>query len=89
MDDKDLENIKELFEFTDLREDKKQFTPTIKIEDKFTYVNLGDWINHNTYAVFEKDKIVLQEFISQNKSAFITLFHAQMKSHINFSLLSS
>ena len=38
--------------------------PKIKIEDKFTYVNLGDWINHNTYAVFEKDKIVLQEFIS-------------------------
>ena len=38
--------------------------PKIKIEDKFTYVSLGDWINHNTYAVFEKDKIVLQEFIS-------------------------
>ena len=38
--------------------------PKIKIEDKFAYVNLGDWINHNTYAVFEKDKIVLQEFIS-------------------------
>mgnify|MGYP001285964158 CR=1 FL=1 len=38
--------------------------PKIKKEDEFTYVNLGDWINHNTYAVFEKDKIVLHEFIS-------------------------
>ena len=38
--------------------------PKLKIEDKFVYVNLGDWINHNTYAVFEKDRIRLEEFIS-------------------------
>ena len=26
----------------------------LKIDDKTTYINLGDWLTHNTYAVLEK-----------------------------------
>jgi UDP-2,3-diacylglucosamine hydrolase len=27
------------------------------------YINLGDWINHNTYGVFHEDKMELKKFI--------------------------
>ena len=33
-----------------------------KIGDKSIYLNLGDWINHNSYAVLEKDKLKLKKF---------------------------
>jgi len=32
------------------------------IEKGIKYVNLGDWINYNTYAVFDGEKLELKEF---------------------------
>ena len=34
----------------------------IKINDKATYFNLGEWIKHNTYAVFDGEKLELKTF---------------------------
>lgn len=34
----------------------------IKINEKTTYFNLGEWIKHNTYAVFDGEKLELKEF---------------------------
>jgi len=34
----------------------------IAITDKSTYINLGDWVNHFTYAVFDSDKLSLENF---------------------------
>ncbi len=34
----------------------------IKLNDKSTYVNLGDWVSHFTYAVFENGKLSLKNF---------------------------
>jgi len=34
----------------------------IAITDKSTYINLGDWVNHFTYAVFDSDKLSLKNF---------------------------
>ncbi len=34
----------------------------LKIDDSATYVNLGDWISHNTYAVLEKGILKLREY---------------------------
>jgi UDP-2,3-diacylglucosamine hydrolase len=34
----------------------------IKINDKATYINLGEWIRHNTYAVFDGDKLEMKKF---------------------------
>jgi len=33
-----------------------------KIGMKSKYINLGDWIDHNTYAVLEENELTLQEF---------------------------
>lgn len=33
-----------------------------KIGDKSTYINLGDWINHYTYGVFDGEKVELKKF---------------------------
>lgn len=33
----------------------------IKINDKTTYINLGEWIKHNTYAVFDGEKLELKK----------------------------
>ncbi len=33
-----------------------------KIGDKSRYINLGDWIIHNTYAVLEKGQLKLKKF---------------------------
>ena len=33
-----------------------------KIGNKSTYLNLGDWINHNSYAVLEKGQLKLKKF---------------------------
>lgn len=34
----------------------------IKINEKSTYYNLGEWIKHNTYAVFDGEKLVMKSF---------------------------
>ena len=34
----------------------------MKIGDKSQYVNLGDWISYNTYAVFDGDKLELKTY---------------------------
>jgi len=34
----------------------------IKINGKATYFNLGEWIKHNTYAVFDGEKLELKTF---------------------------
>jgi UDP-2,3-diacylglucosamine hydrolase len=34
----------------------------IAINDKSTYINLGDWVSHFTYAVFENGKLSLKNF---------------------------
>lgn len=34
----------------------------IKVGEKSTYYNLGDWINHYTYGVFDGEKFELKEF---------------------------
>ena len=35
----------------------------VKIADDCRYINTGDWINHFSYAVFEKENIELQYFV--------------------------
>jgi len=37
---------------------------TIKLSDKSTYINTGDWISHFTYAVFDGGKTELKEYES-------------------------
>ncbi len=34
----------------------------IKLNDKSTYFNLGEWINYNSYAVFDGNKLELKEY---------------------------
>ncbi|HRN93434.1 MAG: UDP-2,3-diacylglucosamine diphosphatase [Chitinophagales bacterium] len=34
----------------------------IQLNEKSTYINLGDWIHHNSYAVFDGDKTELKFF---------------------------
>ena len=34
----------------------------IELNDRSKYINLGDWISHYSYAVFENDKLVLKKF---------------------------
>jgi len=34
----------------------------IELNDKSTYINLGDWVSHFTYAVFEEGKLSLKNF---------------------------
>ena len=34
----------------------------MKIGEKSTYINLGEWIKHNTYAAFDGEKMELKEF---------------------------
>ena len=33
-----------------------------QLNEKSTYINLGDWINHNTYGVFDGKKLTLENF---------------------------
>jgi UDP-2,3-diacylglucosamine hydrolase len=35
---------------------------TIKISETIKYINLGDWIKYNTYAVFDGKELTLKEF---------------------------
>ena len=39
----------------------------LKINNTFRYINLGDWINNNSYAVFEDNNINLKFFHQENK----------------------
>ena len=34
----------------------------ITIDEKTKYINLGDWIQHNSYAVFDEGELTLQYF---------------------------
>jgi UDP-2,3-diacylglucosamine hydrolase len=34
----------------------------LKINDKTTYINLGDWLTHNTYSVLEKGILKLKKY---------------------------
>lgn len=34
----------------------------IKLNEKSTYVNLGEWINYNSYAVFDGEKLALKNY---------------------------
>jgi UDP-2,3-diacylglucosamine hydrolase len=34
----------------------------IQLDEKSRYINLGEWINHNTYAVFDGDKLELKAY---------------------------
>ena len=34
----------------------------INIGEKSKYINLGEWIKHNTYAVFDEEKLELKEY---------------------------
>ena len=34
----------------------------IDIDERSKYINLGDWIHHNSYAVFDKEDLTLQYF---------------------------
>lgn len=34
----------------------------IKLNEKSRYINLGDWIQYNTYAVFDGEKLELKEY---------------------------
>jgi UDP-2,3-diacylglucosamine hydrolase len=34
----------------------------IQLDEKSRYINLGEWINHNTYAVFDGEKLELKEY---------------------------
>jgi UDP-2,3-diacylglucosamine hydrolase len=34
----------------------------IKLNEKATYVNLGDWITHFTYGMFDGQKVVLKKW---------------------------
>lgn len=36
----------------------------IKLNEKSKYINLGEWIKHNTYAVFNGNELILKEFKS-------------------------
>ena len=33
-----------------------------QLQNKSTYINLGDWIQHCTYAVFDGEKVELKKF---------------------------
>jgi UDP-2,3-diacylglucosamine hydrolase len=39
----------------------------IKLDDKSRYLNLGEWVNYNTYAVFDGLELTLQYFESEVK----------------------
>lgn len=39
----------------------------LKLNETSTYINLGEWLNYNTYAVLEEDKISLNEFKTAKK----------------------
>ena len=42
----------------------KHFPADIKLNDQSTYVNLGDWVKTNSYAVFDGKKLELRYFES-------------------------
>ncbi len=35
---------------------------TLDIKENTTYINLGDWIKHNSYAIFDGQKLTIQYF---------------------------
>ena len=34
----------------------------INLGNNTRYINLGEWVNYNTYAVFDGEKLALKEF---------------------------
>ncbi|NQX82609.1 MAG: UDP-2,3-diacylglucosamine diphosphatase [Flavobacteriaceae bacterium] len=43
----------------------------VKLNERSTYINTGDWINHFTYAWLEKGEIHLKKYKKENNSSFI------------------
>ena len=43
----------------------------VKLNDRSTYINTGDWINHFTYACFDNNKIQLNKYKKENNVSFI------------------
>jgi UDP-2,3-diacylglucosamine hydrolase len=39
----------------------------LKLSDTSTYINLGDWLHYNTYAVFDEDKLSLKEWTQETR----------------------
>ena len=42
--------------------DKFKLSNELKIDHNATYVNIGDWITHNTYAVLEKGVLHIKKY---------------------------
>ncbi|MGZ5243459.1 MAG: UDP-2,3-diacylglucosamine diphosphatase [Bacteroidia bacterium] len=42
----------------------RHYPLTYKLSEKSTYINLGDWINYNTYAVWDGEELKLEVFES-------------------------
>jgi UDP-2,3-diacylglucosamine hydrolase len=40
----------------------------LKLNDTAHYINLGDWMNHFTYAVFDGKEMQLKNFITSPPS---------------------
>lgn len=40
----------------------RHYAMEIELNDQSKYINLGDWINYNTYAVFDGEALTLQKF---------------------------
>jgi UDP-2,3-diacylglucosamine hydrolase len=38
----------------------------IQLDDKSRYINLGEWVNYNTYAVFDGENLTLEYFEPKN-----------------------
>ncbi|MBN2612119.1 MAG: UDP-2,3-diacylglucosamine diphosphatase [Bacteroidales bacterium] len=43
----------------------------VKLGDKSAVVNLGDWINNYSYAIFDGDKLILKSLFPENEKNFI------------------
>jgi UDP-2,3-diacylglucosamine hydrolase len=38
----------------------------LSVDDKATYINIGDWISHYTYGVFDGETLTLQHWKPEN-----------------------
>ncbi|NEU08828.1 UDP-2,3-diacylglucosamine diphosphatase [Flavihumibacter sp. R14] len=45
----------------------------IRLDEKSRYINLGEWINHNSYAVFDGNDLSLQYFESGDRADKMTI----------------
>jgi len=71
-DEQFLQEKEWLFQFCKVQEKKQHYDYYVfghrhlplqmKVNENTEYFNLGEWVNHYTYAVFENNKLVLKEF---------------------------